>query len=289
MEIRLWSTPQLLACHRKAVQIIQDLTNKALQKSHWDEIKKLMGTDFDISNPSFTLNSLLNINAIQYQEDISLIAIQASQEAALRKQLAQLDEQWKNVVFTIKSYKYKDVYVLDDLDSILNTLDESLANINTILGSRYIKPLLANAEGWRNSFLHLQLLMEEWIMCQKRWIYLENIFSGQDIKKQLVNESNKFETVDKFFKNLMQRAVKNPSPFKLIKLFKVDLLDSFRHHNKTLDEVEKLLEDYLETKRKAFPRFYFLSNDELLEILANQQQLSEIGRASCRERVSPPA
>ena len=260
----------------KAVPLIQDLTNKALQKSHWDSIKKLLGADFDISDPKFTLNSLLSMNAIQHQEEISLIAIQASQEATLRKQLALIDEQWKNVTFTIKPYKYKDTYVLDDVDLLLNILDESLANINTILGSRYIKPLLSEAEGWRNSFLHLQALMEEWITCQKRWIYLENIFSGQDIKKQLVNEANKFETVDKFFKNTMQKAAKNLHPFKLLKVIKIDLLESFKSYSKVLDEIEKLLEDYLETKRKTFPRFYFLSNDELLEILANQQQLNTV-------------
>lgn len=57
------------------------------------------------------------------------------------------------------------------------------------------------------------------------------------------------------------------------------LLEVFQKDNEVLEKIAKSLEDYLETKRMAFPRFYFLSNEELIEILA-QVGLDYVQRCS---------
>merc|ERR1712202_20811 len=49
------------------------------------------------------------------------------------------------------------------------------------------------------------------------------------------------------------------------------LLDTLTKMDSKLEEIQKSLDMYLETKRQIFPRFYFLSNDDLLEILGQSR------------------
>jgi dynein heavy chain len=71
----------------------------------------------------------------------------------------------------------------------------------------------------------------------------------------------------------MRRTNQQRFAFKVIT---VGLLEKFRECKDTLNKIQKALENYLEDKRNAFPRFYFLSNDELLEILAKSQDIDAI-------------
>ena len=60
------------------------LRNDALKEHHWKEIKDKINADFNITDPEFTLQSLIDLNAVQFQEEITAISTQASQEQSLR-------------------------------------------------------------------------------------------------------------------------------------------------------------------------------------------------------------
>ncbi len=96
-------------------------------------------------------------------------------------------------------------------------------------------------------------LIEEMVACQKQWMYLETIFlqsGGGDIKKLLSREVSLFEQVDKFFRQTMGKVNKANQALKFLHLpNNGDLINTFKHQNAVLEQIQKELDNYLATKR----------------------------------------
>lgn len=75
-----------------------------------------------------------------------------------------------------------------------------------------------------------------------------------------------FCDVDLHWKQVMKSVEEEPGITDLID--KENIMKQFQDNNKNLDAIQKKLNDFLEQKRLIFARFFFLANDDLLQILA---------------------
>ena len=211
---------------------------------------------------------------------------QASGEARLEDSLKKVDAMWKDLeLICVQHRDARDTFVVAGIDEVQEVLDESNVSITTIAASRHLGILKMKIDDWITKLDLFGRTWEEWLICQSSWMYLEvsfaflilkfiiiqhfhyqAIFSAPDIQRQLPHEARIFSVVDKSWKATMREVQKYP--LAMPTMTTPGILETMMTNNSLLEQVKRCLEDYLEVKRVCFPRFYFLSNDELLEILA---------------------
>ncbi|XP_059157269.1 dynein axonemal heavy chain 6-like [Physella acuta] len=253
---------------KQGMPVITALRNPALRPRHWEEIQRVINKTIS-RDKNFTLGNLIDMNIFKYKEKIQEIATTASNEATLELMLQKVIDLWMSTDFRLVPHVGRDTLVIYGADDIMAQLEESQVTVGTIRGSRYIGPIKAQVEEWERKLQVFSRTLDEWLTCQRNWLYLEQIFSTQDIQRQLPAEYKLFMTVDKAWKDIMRRTEDRPNALK--SAITPGTLDTLQMCNANLDKVQRCLEDYLETKRFVFPRFYFLSNDELLDILAQSK------------------
>lgn len=87
---------------------------------------------------------------------------------------------------------------------------------------------------------------------QSTWMYLEPIFTSEDICGQMPEEGNKFKIVDKYWRDIMQEVSKNTNC--IVATDVPNMLDHLKKANVLLDDIQKGLNNYLDDKRLYFPR-----------------------------------
>ena len=240
------------------------LGNQALRERHWKKIFTVLEQPYQTS---FMLLDLITWNVFSSKDALEEISGVASGELALELQLEKIKECWQGMEFVTKNYRdTKDVYILGGLDDVMAQLEDNQALLQTMLASRFVAGIRTQVEIWDKKLSLVSETLDEWLAVQRAWMYLESIFGAPDIQKQLPLETVHFLRVDQSYKDKMRKTKKYPNV--LDSCAAEGVLTMFQESNKVLEKIQKSLEDYLETKRNGFPRFYFLSNDELLEILS---------------------
>ena len=254
---------------RDTIPLITSLRNKAMRSRHWASLQEKIGIEFDPYGADFTLNNIMNMGFLAHVNFINELSTNANKELAIELALNDLEKRWSDVTIDMGTYKDK-YFKLKSTDDISQFLEDDSVALSTMKASKYYHSFKHRIDEWERTLSTISEVIESTLGVQRKWIYLESIFmSGGDIAKQLPQEYAMFNKLNTDFMEIMEEFYKDPKAMHAC--LQPGILTTIGEMDGILEKIQKSLDQYLETKRMIFPRFYFVSDDDLLEILGQSR------------------
>ncbi|EEH55878.1 flagellar outer dynein arm heavy chain gamma [Micromonas pusilla CCMP1545] len=262
-------------CRRKIdeflemLPLLQALGSKDVRPRHWDELMTLTGVKMDLSEETFKLSDLLGCGLLKVAEEVEELTAGAVKEAQVETKLASIDADWAEVTFAFQPYKNRGEVCLAVAPTaeLIEKLEDSQMALGSMATNRYSAPFKEEVHEWIAKLSTVGEIIEMWLVVQNMWMYMEAVFSGGDIVKQLPLEAKRFQNIDKQFIKAVQNAVETQNVVEVC--YVNDLMtNTLPILTEQLELCQKSLTAFLDTKRAEFPRFYFVSDPTLLEILS---------------------
>ncbi|XP_047480638.1 dynein axonemal heavy chain 7-like [Penaeus chinensis] len=276
---------------KEHLPLVSVLCNKGLRARHWENLNKAAG--FDITpNAGTSLRKVVQMDLGGLLKEFEVVSSGASREYNLELSLANMKGAWESARLSFAQNPDVGVQVLDGLEEVRELAEEHLITTHTIKNSPFVGPFVGSTvlevehshilvfsyqqnfvpydvKVWEATLRMVHEALTVWMKVQTMWVELTPIFSTPDIPHQLPDENQLFKEVDQKWVSVMDKTVSSER-----------LLDVVADE-KTLKEVtsclqnfaviQKAVHTYLDSKRRVFPRLYFLSNEELTALLCETE------------------
>ncbi|MBO6243096.1 MAG: hypothetical protein J6O41_00795, partial [Clostridia bacterium] len=248
----------------ESMRVVDYLKCPDLTNDHWQRIQNLFPEEtFALQGQAYTLEQLLSIKAYQYEKQIREIQLEAINYRNLDLKIQEIILNRKDITIKVNIERK----MIDNFHEMIPALENCQSKINNVVSSKYAK-LFTRPE--KNPFI-IKADLERYLNAidflkkfQKDFKYLESVIYSGDMKRSLQDSS--FDKVDVDWKGALNKIGQGAIARVL------DLQTSMTPKAKILDQIKRKIEEQLKQMRIQFERFFFISNDDLLYMLAKSSE-----------------
>ena len=260
----------------KVNPLLSDMKSEAVRERHWVKIHKVLKPGKRYSPVSMSLGDVWDLQLTTSEGTIRDIVTQAQGEMALEEFLKQVRDTWQNYSLDLVNYENK-CRLIRGWDDLFAKCSENLNSLQAMRHSPYYKEFEEEASSWEDKLNRVHVLFDVWIDVQRQWVYLEGVFTGNaDIKHLLPVESSRFQNINSEYFAVLKKVYKSPFVLDVLNISGVQ--KSLERLAELLNKIQKALGEYLERERMLFPRFYFVGDEDLLEIIGNSNDTTRVAK-----------
>ncbi|GAA6224990.1 dynein heavy chain 11, axonemal-like isoform X1 [Lates japonicus] len=277
-EARVWDVYSGLDLYVKnlltSLRAVSHLQNLAIRERHWVQLIRTTQMDITVTD-STTMEDLLALQLHLFEDEVRNIVDKAVKEMAIEKVVTEISQMWSSMELSYEDHYQTSVPLLKCDEELIETLEDHQVQLQGVFQSKHVDHFLSQVLELQKQLTVADSVLMVWMEVQRTWAYLESIFKGcDDICQQLPADAHRFQAIDGEFKGLMLDSAKTKNVIQATN--KPHLFEKLEDLQKRLALCEKALAEYLETKRLAFPRFYFISSADLLDILSKGSRPREV-------------
>ena len=250
--------------------LMNELHSIAMRDRHWKGLAKVCKVkQVDATDPKFTFEDIIILKLHEHADDVAEIVETAAKELKIEKKLKDIEKLWTTMNLDYKQHNDSEMYLIAPSEEVIEGLEGNQLELQGMIGmGKFVDFFRDRVLHWQNSLSQMEEVLKVWSNVSRSWSALESIFlASADIRSQLPEDTKRFEGLDSEFKELMKEAVVEPNCLTVCSV--EGRQEALRSMMTRLDQCQKSLNEYLDQKKKIFPRFYFVSNVALLDMLAN--------------------
>lgn len=254
-----------------ALPLVNDLHSEAMRSRHWSSLARVCNVKLvdPSDNKKFKLNDMMTLNLHEHKAAIEEIVETVIKELKIEKKLKEIEQVWSKMEIDYAPHKDTEMFVPKPSEEVVEGIESHQMELQGIFGmGKFMEYFEDRVIHWQSLLRIVDDTLRMWMLVSKSWAGLESIFlASADIRSQLPEDTKRFEEIDSDFKELMKDAAGETNCVIVCSVEgRYEALVSMR---KRLELCQKSLNEYLDIKKKIFPRFYFVSSVALLDMLAN--------------------